>query len=243
MLFGFVPYREDVGFFTAVFDARRGLPPDRVGPSVQLPVGDEPKMLRAAGRHLELAHFGALTVGRGAVRRATIAELAVEHASDALALLEWAEPAWPMTIGTTADLDGLIDRAFLYSYAMEQAKRAVTRDPVLARDRAVRARPALPPLDAPDRADEIVSPASTTKQGYALTHAQRTAVAERAVELASEVYRARGTPSRPTASRSTSGAPARPRSSTWRSREPRLLGRRSSSPRTRSHTRGRTGWR
>ena len=74
--------------------------------------------------HFSLHHHGSVTVGHGRSRLALVTCIK-EQASDADRMLGGLDPAhgWPLNLGNTSHLGDLIDRLFLYSYAVEEAKR------------------------------------------------------------------------------------------------------------------------
>lgn len=74
--------------------------------------------------HFSLHHHGRVTVGHGRSRAALVTCIN-EQAPDADRMLGGLNPAhgWPLNLGNTSHLGDLIDRLFLYSYAVEEAKR------------------------------------------------------------------------------------------------------------------------
>ncbi len=74
--------------------------------------------------HFSLHHHGRVTVGHGRSRAALVTCIN-EQAPDADRMLGGLNPAhgWPLKLGNTSHLGALIDRLFLYSYAVETAKR------------------------------------------------------------------------------------------------------------------------
>lgn len=88
-----------------------------------------------------LSHSGRVTIG-SAIGRGNLVEAiraAAPDAVDALGGLD-GEHGWPLRLGTTSDVSSLLDRLFLYVYAVEQAKRWIREDPPL---------PSLPGLRSP----------------------------------------------------------------------------------------------
>ena len=74
---------------------------------------------------IALVHHGLVTVGTR-LRRAALVELidAAAPAAKALLRLPNHEFSWPIVIGTSNQVEELIDRLFLYAYCIEQAKRS-----------------------------------------------------------------------------------------------------------------------
>lgn len=179
MLFGFVPYGDDYGLFTAVGEAARTLRPGR-GASLQLRVANPACMSRRGG-DLVLCHHGSVTKGRGSLGRARLAELvtsaapeAAEHFGDLTA------GSWPIEIGSTADMASLLDRLFVYSFALEQAKR------LHGQETQDETRPLLTSLA--EDAENQQHPG----QGYGLTPTQRRAVELHAEDLAAAYFVKKG---------------------------------------------------
>jgi len=73
-----------------------------------------------------LDHNLRLTVKKKSISRKVLVELITKSAPDAVKLLGGldAERGWPLRLGTTNDLPGLIDKMFVYAYCVEQAKRS-----------------------------------------------------------------------------------------------------------------------
>lgn len=129
---------------------------------------------RAGG--FALRHSGSVTVGTP-VGRAELVELIEAAAPAEAAALGGLDPAssWPLRIGTTADIDALLDRLFDYAFVIEQAKRAKREEP------------RLPALPAPE-----VEPRRQRGQGYAVDIEAKTAVERHAMERARAHFAALG---------------------------------------------------
>lgn len=118
-----------------------------------------------------LRHHGLVTVGRR-IARADLLERIGVHASEADAALGGIE--FPLFCGSTADVGSLLDRLFLYSYAIEQAKRSFRQESAL---------PALYAV-APFERRTTVAPTAPGGQGFSTSAAVRRAVELRAMEVA-----------------------------------------------------------
>ncbi len=82
--------------------------------------------------NVALNHSGLVTISSrlsrtDLVEAIRVAAPDVDNAFGGLA----AEHGWPLRLGTTADVPALLDRLFLYTYAVEQAKRWIRKDPPL----------------------------------------------------------------------------------------------------------------
>jgi Domain of unknown function (DUF3883) len=80
------------------------------------------------GSDVVLCHHGLVTVGKR-IARADLLERIGQHApsaNDALGGI-----AFPFVCGTTANIGALLDRLFVYAYAIEQAKRSIRDEPLL----------------------------------------------------------------------------------------------------------------
>lgn len=76
----------------------------------------------------ELTHYGGVTVIKSVGRRDLVA--AIENsAGDAWSTFK--PLAWPVNIGTAASPSSLLDKLFLYSYCIEQAKRTIRKKSLL----------------------------------------------------------------------------------------------------------------
>jgi hypothetical protein len=191
MMFGFVPYAGDIGLFCSV-----GVGPDAFrsgeGASVQLNLGADHGLVRE-GRRIQLRHRGNVTLGRGAIKRQLLASLVNSAAPEAAAEIGGlSSSSWPVTLGTTSFAADLIERLFLYAFALEQAKRLLSQRRHAAEQRRTKVLALLPPLDADVTVDENLSDADENGhaggQGRALTVEQRTAIEQYAVKLATEYF-------------------------------------------------------
>lgn len=106
---------------TSADSFRRG-----IGASLQFNSG-----LSVEADPLRLVHSGRVTV-RTSVARATLLDEMEKTAPHAVRTLGInGVDAWPIEIGRTSDLPTMLDRLFLYAYAIEQAKRSIRREAIL----------------------------------------------------------------------------------------------------------------
>jgi hypothetical protein len=108
------------------------------------------KSVEDDGIHYTLRHDGLVTV-RNRIARADLLERVRLHASEANAALGGIE--FPLVCGSTADLGTLLDRLFLYAYAVEQAKRSLRQEPALPIVHEGAPFEDLPPEEVPDAAE------------------------------------------------------------------------------------------
>lgn len=129
----------------------KGSVPDGEGASIQFNGSESVEPHRVGG--FAFRHNGNVTVGQR-VSRADLVQLIEETAPVEAAALGGfdAKSSWPFRIGTTANLDSLLDRLFEYAFVIEQAKRARRGEPPLS---------ALPGL-----ADDDGGARRRTGQGY-----------------------------------------------------------------------------
>lgn len=130
---------------------------------------------------LTLRHHGRVTV-TSAISRAALVETIRKNAADADAALGGldADHGWPLRIGSLADVTSLLDRLFLYAYAVEQAKRALRRDAPLP--------PVLASAAAASSA-EATAARLRPGQGFQVSPAARRAIELHAMTLALKHYR------------------------------------------------------
>jgi hypothetical protein len=121
MILGFVPYGGDVALFASVgFGDEAFRSGD--GATVQLNLAPQ-RGLAQHSRGVELQHRGNITLGRGAVKRDLLADLVNRAAPEAaVALGGIRSDTWPITLGDTTSPADLIDRLFLYCFALEQGE-------------------------------------------------------------------------------------------------------------------------
>lgn len=172
MLFAFYPNFTDNDLICKV--VARGEAPDTKGASIQFNGGRS--VVPHPSDDLELRHAGSVTVG-SAIKRAKLAELINRHASSVLSRFGDFDAAtsWPFRIGTVGDFDALLDRLFDYAFAIEQAKRIVRGEALLVLS-------SNPAHDVTGVAWPIGG------QGFLADAPLRSAIEDRAMELATEYF-------------------------------------------------------
>jgi hypothetical protein len=131
-----------------------------------------------------LYHHGNTTVGTRMSRRRLIRDMRrlAPVSAASFDLSEWT--TWPVLLGSSDDIDGLLDALFVYAYGIEQVKRNVRGDP------------RLPPIGEPAiRAlsiRESLGSAPRRGQGYATDPESNTAIERRAMEQAIRFYERKG---------------------------------------------------
>lgn len=82
--------------------------------------------------HFKLIHSGSITVGHS-INRDKLAMLINEHCKYVATQFQITNKAsWPLEIGSTKNINDFIDKLFLYSYAIEQAKRSLRNEKPLS---------------------------------------------------------------------------------------------------------------
>jgi hypothetical protein len=193
MLIGFVPYGEGHGLFTMAYQPDEAAPPGK-GASIQFRLNSEVWLSRVRSGIL-LSHPGQFTRGRGRIARAELAELATDVEPRAAAALGMSAPMrWPFAIGSTANLAALLDRLFLFTFVVEQAKRQfVLRHQPDGLNPTPLLRSLEDAVETEAEAAEVVEARGLARgQGSGLTLEERRAVESYAVQRAVEYFRKLG---------------------------------------------------
>lgn len=93
------------------------------GASVQL---NSNHCITASFAHAELSHHGRVTV-KTAISRDDLVNTMSTICPRPMQILgiSWGRNTWPLILGNTGNIPGLLDRLFLYAYCIEQVKHSI----------------------------------------------------------------------------------------------------------------------
>lgn len=175
MLFGFYSNFTPDDLITKVIPANAEIKKG-IGATVQF---NADRSVTPDGEHFALHHHGLITVHH-AMSREALVNCIREQAPDADRMLGGLDvvQGWPLRLGSTDRLNDLIDRLFLYCFAVEQAKRSWRGEALL------------PPLQT-EPTEPLIEPPPTDDVGprWNRLAAARSAIEQAAMSRALQHYR------------------------------------------------------